>query len=155
MQKPLFLTQFGAPDFFFMGFTSTSSWLMFKCHHSMQFPSKSINQTLKNDKKTNFGPNFGPFAQFSFVVFKSSKSWTLFQAIILCNLKEVEKIAKPTNFWPEFGSVCPKFSPQILFFDGILALLDFIHCCKLSLYSISRKTNKPHWRKWQKTWFPE
>ena len=44
----------------------------------------------------------------------------------------------------------PKFGPQKLF-GGILPLLDVRHCCKLSLYTISRKTNEPILRKWQKT----
>ena len=29
----------------------------------------------------------------------------------------------------------------------------FIHCCKLLLYVISRKTNEPNLRKWRKTNF--
>ena len=35
-------------------------------------------------------------------------------------------------------------------FWWILPLLDVRHCCKLSLYAISRKTNKPKLRKWLK-----
>ena len=38
----------------------------------------------------------------------------------------------------------PKFS------SWVLPLLDVIHCCKLSLYPISRKTNEPNLRKSQK-----
>ena len=34
----------------------------------------------------------------------------------------------------------------------MLPLPDVRHCCKLSLYLISRKTNEPNLRKWQKTW---
>ena len=37
------------------------------------------------------------------------------------------------------------------FFGGELPLLDVIHCCQLSLYAISRKTNEPNLRKWQRT----
>ena len=40
-----------------------------------------------------------------------------------------------------------------IFFPGVLPLLDVTHCCKLSLYVISRKTNKSNLRKWQKTQF--
>ena len=52
-----------------------------------------MNQTWKNDKKPNFGPDFGPFGpnmdpKKSFCVFTSTSNTTLFQAIILCNLKE-------------------------------------------------------------------
>ena len=35
----------------------------------------------------------------------------------------------------------------------ILPLLHVRHCCKLSMYAISRKTNDPNLRKWQKTKF--
>ena len=38
----------------------------------------------------------------------------------------------------------PKFS------SWVLPLLDVIHCCNLSLYAISRKTNEPNLRKWKK-----
>ena len=31
-------------------------------YYPMQFKRKLLNQTLKNSKKTNFGPNFGPSA---------------------------------------------------------------------------------------------
>ena len=52
-----------------------------------------MNQTWKKDKKPNFGPDFGLFdpnlgPQTFFAGFTSTSSWTLFQAIILCNLKE-------------------------------------------------------------------
>ena len=39
------------------------------------------------------------------------------------------------------------------FFWWILPVLDVRHCCKVSLYAISRKTNEPSLRKWQKTQF--
>ena len=46
------------------------------------------------------------------------------------------------QFWPKFG-------PQ-RFFLRISSLLDVRNCCKLSLYTISRKTNEPNLTKWQK-----
>ena len=52
-------------------------------------------------------------------------------------------MAKKPNFGPDFGSFWPKFGTQI-FFSGVLPPLDVIHCYKLSLYAISRKTNEPH-----------
>ena len=36
------------------------------------------------------------------------------------------------------------------FFLWALPLIDVIHCCKLSLHAISRKTNEPNFKKWQK-----
>ena len=49
--------------------------------------------TSKKDKKPNFGHDFGLFGpnlgpQFLYVSLTSTSSKTLFQAIILCNLKE-------------------------------------------------------------------
>ena len=40
--------------------------------------------------------------------------------------------------------------PKIFFFFGVLSLQNVMHCCKLPLYAISRKTAKPKLRKWQK-----
>ena len=42
-------------------------------------------------------------------------------------------------------NLVPKFSCV-----WVLPLLDVIYCCKLSLHAISRKTNEPNLRKWQK-----
>ena len=54
---------------------------------------------------------------------------------------------KKPNFGPNFGSFGPNLG---LLFSWILLLLDIRHCCKLSLYAISRKTKDPNSRKWQK-----
>ena len=59
----------------------------------MQFKGKLMNQTWENGKNPNFGPDFGLFGPNLgppnlFVGFTSTSSYTLFQAIILCNLKE-------------------------------------------------------------------
>ena len=53
------------------------------------------------------------------------------------------------NFEPDFGPFWPIFGPKI-FFSWLLSLLDVIHCCKLSLYAIWKKTNVPNLRKWKK-----
>ena len=53
---------------------------------------------------------------------------------------------KTPSFGPNFVPFDPNFGPQI-FFSWILLLLDAIHCCKLSLYTTSRKTNEPNFRK--------
>ena len=77
------------PTTFFQGFylENVSSY------HPMQFPGKLMNWTWKSNIKPNFwsdfrpfGPNLGSF--FLFVSFTSNDSWTLFQGIILWNLKE-------------------------------------------------------------------
>ena len=59
-------------------------------------------------------------------------------------------MTKKTNFGPNFGLYDPNLPlPPKIFFSWVLPLLDVIHCCKLSLYEISRKTNEPSLRKWQ------
>ena len=46
------------------------------------------------------------------------------------------------------AQICP---PPQKFFLKVLPLADIIHCCKLLLYAISKKTNKTLQGKWQKT----
>ena len=55
---------------------------------------------------------------------------------------------KKPSFCSDFGHFGPNMGPQI-FFSRILLLLDVRHCCKSSLYAISRKTNEQNLRKWQ------
>ena len=52
-----------------------------------------------------------------------------------------------------FARFGPNLVPSFFFFLQVLPQLDVIHCCKLSLYAISRKTKEPNLRKWQKTQF--
>ena len=59
--------------------------------------------------------------------------------------KLAKKLILGLTFWPMFGP--PKFCLWILL------LLDVIHCCKLSLYAISRKTDETNLIKCQKTYF--
>ena len=61
------------------------------------------------------------------------------------NLREQQK----AYFRNNFGSFGPDFGPK--FFSQVLPLLHLRHCCKLSLYAISRKTNKANLRKWRKS----
>ena len=57
-------------------------------------------------------------------------------------------MAKKTSFRHDFVLFWPKLGPQKLFL-WVLPLLDVVHCCKLSLYAISRKT----WENGKKPWF--
>ena len=51
-------------------------------------------------------------------------------------MNKLEKMAKKkTGFRPDFGSFGSNLGPKNFF--------DVRHCCKLSLYAISRKTNEP------------
>ena len=60
----------------------------------------------------------------------------------------LRKSQKKSNFGPDF---CPILSLNVFFF--ILLLLDVVYCCKLPLYAILRKTNKPNLRKFLKPRF--
>ena len=57
---------------------------------------------------------------------------------------------KKTNFGQDFSPFWPKFGPQ-KFLLWVLPFVDVRHCYKLSFYVISRKTNEPNMRQWQKT----
>ena len=114
-------------------------------------------------KKTNFGPDFGPF----WPKFGPQKklSWVLpLTDVIHCCNVSLYAISKKTNEqnlrkWqkklvssPILVPLARIWSPKILIVSTLI-LLDVIHCCKLSLYAISRENNEPNLRKWQKTWF--
>ena len=60
--------------------------------------------------------------------------------------KTTWKNDKKPNFRPDFGPFWAKFGPK-KFFLWVLPQLDVTHCCKLSLYVISSKTNEPNVRK--------
>ena len=54
------------------------------------------------------------------------------------------------SFWTMIWIYCYLLTLLVpKFFSSVLSLLDLIHCCKLSLYAISRKTSEPHLRKCQ------
>ena len=65
---------------------------------------------------------------------------------------KLEKIAKKLISGPILARLTQIWAPRF-FFSGVLPLLGDIHCCKLSLYGMSRKTKDPNSRKWQKTPF--
>ena len=78
-----------------------------------------MGHASENGIKLNIGPDFQPFGrnvhpEFVFVSFLSTSSKTLFQAIILWNLKETNKPNlrewKKINFGPNFGPIGPKFA---------------------------------------------
>ena len=65
-------------------------------------------------------------------------------------MKQTLENGKKPNFGPDFGlfaQICPP--PQ--FFLQALPLLVVRHCSTLSCYAISKKTDEPNLRKWQKT----
>ena len=53
---------------------------------------------------------------------------------------------KKINFVPDFGLFGPNWSPKKIF-----VIFTSSRCIAASLYVISRKTNEPNLRKWQKT----
>ena len=88
------LTQICATNlFFFANFTSSNNYTLFQAIIQCNYKGKLMNQTWKNKKNPNFGPNFDLFGpnlvqQNFFESFTSTSSWLLFQPIIQCNLKE-------------------------------------------------------------------
>ena len=106
-----------------------------------------------------FGPQktlygfFGGFYLYWMLYIVASYYCMQFQGKQMCQTWENgKKNLVPGRFW----HLWPKFGPQKFlygFFWWVLPLLDVIHCCKLSLYAMSRKTNEPNLRKWQKTLF--
>ena len=60
--------------------------------------------------------------------------------------------AKKPNFGLDFDPFWPKFGPKNVFL-WVLPLPDVIHCCKLSMYAISRKTNNQKWENGKKPSF--
>ena len=119
-----------------------------------------MNQTSENGKKPNFGPEFGLFglnlSPYFFSIFffllrvlpllvvrHCSKLYpTQFKGKLIN--QTWENIKKP-NFRPDFDPFWPKFDLPKKNFVG------FTSTGCYTLYAISRKTNKPSLRKWQKT----
>ena len=60
-------------------------------------------------------------------------------------------MTKKPYFGPDFDLFDPNVGPKK--FLWVLPLLDFMHCCKLSLCAISWKSNEPSFRKRQKSSF--
>ena len=154
--------QIWVPKFFFHEFYLYYMLdIIVASYHRMQFQGQLMNQTRENGKKpsfrTNFGlfgPNFSPknvfhgFYHYYMLYIVASYHCMQLQGKLMSQTWENGK--KPsfrTNFDP-FG---PNLGPKI-FFSWILPLLHVRHyCCKLSSYAISRTTNEPNSRKWQKT----
>ena len=59
--------------------------------------------------------------------------------------------SKKPNFGPDFGYFGSNASPKKFFLSFTSTRCYHVtHCCMLSLYAISRKTNEPNLEKWQK-----
>ena len=84
------------------------------------------------------GPNF---------VSKNFFRFYFYSMLNIVEMNQTWKNGKKTDFQPDFGPTGPNLGPNN--FSWILPQLDARHY-KLSLYSISRKTNEPNFRKWQK-----
>ena len=136
------------------------SWIFFRgfyldnvpSYHPMLVIKKLMHQTWENGKKPNFEPKFGLPIFFSWIYLYcmldivASYHCIQFQQKVTNQTWENDK--KP-SFKTDFGPFGSNLGPKI--FSWILTLRHVRHCCKLSLYPISRKTNEPNLRKWQKT----
>ena len=124
----------------------------------MQSQRKLMNKTWENGKNPSFGPDFDPFgpnlgSKFFFwwilplLNVRHCSKLSLYAISRKTNEPNLRKWQKnPPSFWPDFGH----FGPQKCF-SLVLNIRHIRHCCKLSLYAISRKTKEPNLRKWQKT----
>ena len=110
-------------------------------------------QTQKKWQNASYWPWFSLQIRATKFFYKTRR-WTLFQAMILCNLKE--------NEWTKFGKMAKNLisSPILVNLSQIRApqffswvLLDVRHCHNLSIYAILRKTYDPNTGKWRKTSF--
>ena len=115
----------------------------------------NLNQTWENGKRFNFGPDFGLFGPnlplppkffcgfylYWYLDIVRSYHPMQFQGKIM---NQTWENGKKPNFGPDFGPFSPKFGSQKNFL-WVLPLVDVIHCCKLSLCAISRKTNNQTW----------
>ena len=142
--------KFGSSKFF--------SWILFLLHvrhccklSCMQYQGKLMNQTWENCKKTSFRTDFGPFGpNLDLKIFH--KFYLDYVVGIIASYHCMyfqEELMNQT--WENgknlvSGSILAKFGPQ-KFFSQISLLLHSRHCCKLSLYAISRKITEPNLRK--------
>ena len=100
-------------------------------------------------KKTSSGPEFGPqnlfheFYLYYMLEIVASYHCLQFQEKLT---SQNWKNGKKPSFRTDFGHFRPNLGPKIF-----LPLLHVRHCCKLSLYAISRKTNELNLRKLLKT----
>ena len=106
-------------------------------------------------KKPSIGPKFGLPNFFSLILpllhIKHCCKLSLYAISRKNNETKLEKMVKKTSFRTDFGHFGPNLG--LNFFSQILTLLHVRNWCKLSLYTISRKTNEPNLRNWPKTQF--
>ena len=108
----------------------------------VQYQGNVMMQPWENDKNPNFGTSLGPLKFFSLVL--------PLLIVRQCSKLSSNVISRETN-GPNFKKMTKLILDLILaplaqiwtpiFFSWILPLLNVRHCCKLSLYAISRKTN--------------
>ena len=99
-----------------------------------------------------FGPNFVP-PNF----FRRFQLYQMLYIVVSCHCMQFSWKTNEPNLRKQqknlvSGPILSKFGSQ-KFLQWILPLLDVRHCCKLSLYAISRKTKEQNLRKWQKNYF--
>ena len=129
---------------------------------------KLINQSWENGKKTNFGPNFGPFGPnltaHPQLQKKKKKNLRVLSLLVVRNCSElsVYAISRKTNelhfirkfrktwFWARFWPVWLRVRPPN-FLSWIFPLPVAKNRSKISSNAIYKKANEPNLRKLQKT----
>ena len=152
-KKSSFRPKFG-PKFFFCGFYLYCMLDIVASYHCMQLQGKLTNQIWENDEKPSFRNNSEPF--------RPDLSPNIFHEFNLYYMLEIVQsyysfaVSRKTNE-PISTMVKNLVSGSILapldqiwakkIISLIILLLPVSHCCKLSLYAVSRKTNEPNLRK--------
>ena len=153
MTKTLLLDPIWGPNFFVHRFYLYQQVGIIPSYHPMLFSGKLMNKLEKMaKKKTGFRPDFGSFGSNlgpkNFFDVRHCCKLSLYAISRKTNEPSLRKQQK-NQFCGDFGLYQPKFGPQ-KYFVQVLPLLDVKHYCKLSLYTILRRTNKPNLRKQQK-----
>ena len=117
-----------------------------------------MSQIWENRERKNFGPDFHPF----WPIFGPPNFFQTFYFYQMLNavasyhcmkfqgklMNQTWKNSKKLAFKPDFDPFLPKYGPNIFsffFFLWLSPLLNVMHCCKLSMYTISRKINESNW----------
>ena len=138
MAKNIIFGPFGpnlGPKTFIVDFTSASSWTLFQAIILCHFKENQWTKLEKIVKNLIFNPILAP----KLSLYANSKKTKE------PNLRKWKK----NYFWAHFGLFGQIFGPQNLFSE----FFDIWHCCKLSLYPISRKTNDPKSKNCEKPHF--
>ena len=125
-------------------------------YHCMQFQGKRMNQTWENGKKSRFWSIWAKFRPPNFFSLENPTPWvTRYHGQLsscITSEKTNDPVLRKLSDGRRDGQTDRETDGQatrvISWWD--LPQPDVIHCSKLSLYAISRKTNQSNLKIWQK-----